>query len=70
MTNTFSSHIGRSWAGMGDPLERDCPCPKAACGLVIEDQADRACGQHPPSRAQTMRQRHPADRCPAAPTTA
>ena len=28
-------HIGRSWEGT--PLEDDCPCHKAACGLVDEE---------------------------------
>ncbi|MFC1405815.1 MULTISPECIES: hypothetical protein [Streptacidiphilus] len=54
-------HIGRAWSG--NEHEADCPCPKSACGLVIEQLADPGCPHHP-SAAKTMRQRHAAHRCP------
>lgn len=57
------SHIGRSFAG--HPLEDDCPCPKAACGLVPSNDAVAECEHHPATRSKTMRQQHLASRCPA-----
>lgn len=57
------NHVGRSWHG--HRIEDDCPCPKAACGLVLQDTVVEACGQHHWSACQTIRQSHPADRCPA-----
>lgn len=57
------SHIGRSWEGHG--IEDDCPCPKAPCGLVVQETASEACDQHPPSARRSIRQSHPADQCPA-----
>ncbi|GGS81802.1 hypothetical protein [Streptomyces griseoviridis] len=61
-----SLHIGRSFPGMTPDIEAACPCPKALCGLVIQDQVTEACGQHHWSAAKTMRQTHPADQCPGA----
>lgn len=55
-------HIGRSW--LGHPLEDDCPCGKAACGLVDAHLIDPACPQHALTAAKTMRQMHPAGDCP------
>lgn len=56
-------HVGRSWKG--HDLEDACSCPKAPCGLVAQDRVDPSCVQHgylhPP---KTMRQGHPAERCP------
>jgi hypothetical protein len=54
-------HMGRSWTG--NVLEKDCPCPKAACGLVAGWSED--CDQHRPSASRTMRQVHTLARCPA-----
>lgn len=59
------NHVGRSFPGMPNDIEAVCPCPKAPCGLVIEDQIGEDCGQHHWSAAKTMRQSHPADQCPA-----
>jgi hypothetical protein len=56
-------HIGRSWRELGHPLEDECPCPKAECGLVISDQVVEECLQHPWGRAKTMRQGHDAEAC-------
>jgi hypothetical protein len=53
-------HIGRSFNG--HPLEDDCPCVKAACGLVAEIDPD--CEQHG-TRVRTIRQVHKASECPA-----
>jgi hypothetical protein len=53
-----SFHIGRTWSG--HPIEDDCPCPKAPCGLV-ETRAPE-CDQH--TFTKTMRQGHPAADCP------
>jgi hypothetical protein len=57
-------HVGRHWGGPG-PLEADCSCPKAPCGLVAEWAA--VCPEHAPEHGRTMRSRHPADRCPTPP---
>jgi hypothetical protein len=54
-------HIGRSFSG--HRLEDDCPCVKAPCGLVSEWVSE--CEQHNPEASKTIRQRHPADQCPA-----
>lgn len=59
------SHIGRSWEGHG--IEDDCPCPKAPCGLVVQETVSEACDQHPMQAARTIRQSHRADQCPAQP---
>lgn len=58
------THIGRSWAG--HDLEDDCPCPKAPCGLVVQETVAEECDQHPIQAAKTMRQSHRADQCPSA----
>lgn len=57
-----SLHIGRCWQGTA--TEDNCPCPKAACGLVDSNNVHPACDQHPFGRAKTLRQIHPADQCP------
>lgn len=67
---TTGQHIGRSFRGMSADIEAACPCPKAPCGLVIEDGVTEACDQHHWSAAKTMRQSHPADQCPASATPA
>lgn len=55
-------HVGRSWTG--HDIEDNCPCPKAACGLVdVTDVVDE-CAHHPVLRAKSMRQGHPAETCP------
>lgn len=65
MTDRFTgNHIGRSW--VGHELEDTCPCPKAPCGLVIQDSIPEDCKQHHWSAAKTTRQSHPASTCPAA----
>lgn len=58
----MTSHMGRSFAGT--PLEDNCPCPKAPCGLVDIENVHPECGEHPYYRAKTMRQGHRADQCP------
>ncbi|MER6778432.1 MULTISPECIES: hypothetical protein [unclassified Streptomyces] len=58
------NHIGRSWAG--HDLEDGCPCPKAPCGLVVQDQVVEACDEHHWSASKTTRQSHPAAACPSA----
>lgn len=60
--NITGLHLGRSW--VGDRLETGCPCEKAACGLAISDTATD-CPEHDFRAAKTMRQIHPANRCPA-----
>ncbi|MFC9085383.1 hypothetical protein [Nocardiopsis dassonvillei] len=62
------SHVGRSFPGFGNPIERDCPCPTEPCGLVDRAQASPECDQHPVTAFQTIRQRHAAEDCPGAPT--
>lgn len=57
-------HIGRHF--FGTEIETDCPCPKAACGLVVENQADPNCAEHHMDHAPTIRQGHPDSQCPAA----
>lgn len=55
-------HLGRSW--VTHEIEDDCPCGKAACGLVDSEQIDPACSQHALGAAKTMRQIHTATECP------
>lgn len=55
-------HLGRSW--LTHELEDDCPCGKAACGLVDSEQIDPECPQHALGAAKTMRQMHNEDECP------
>jgi hypothetical protein len=57
------AHIGRSFTGTA--LEDTCPCPKAPCGLVVQDTIDPACEQHAWTHAKSMRQSHTAGSCPA-----
>jgi hypothetical protein len=57
------NHIGRSFNGTR--LEDNCPCKKAPCGLVIQDDIDSACTEHPAERAKSIRQSHRAEECPA-----
>jgi hypothetical protein len=63
---TTARHVGRSFPGMRNDIEAACPCPKAPCGLVVQDEITEACGQHHWSAAKTMRQSHPADACPGS----
>lgn len=58
----MSWHVGRSWSGT--VLEDECPCSKAPCGLVDQTNLNPDCDQHPSFRMKTMRQGHPADKCP------
>lgn len=58
-------HIGRSFPGMTNDIEANCPCPKAPCGLVIQDEVTDVCREHHWSAAKSIRQSHPADRCSA-----
>lgn len=60
-------HIGRSF--VGHPLEDECPCGKAPCGLVDSEQIHPDCPQHPIGAAKTMRQMHVAANCPASAET-
>ncbi len=60
--NPWHYHMGRSWTG--HPLEDECPCGKAPCGLVDSEQISPECNQHPAAMVKTMRQIHPADECP------
>lgn len=55
-------HIGRSWSGT--PLEDECPCTKAPCGLVVMGEAHPDCAEHPPARSKSMRQIHAEGDCP------
>lgn len=63
-----SHHIGRSWDGHA--IEDECPCPKAPCGLVVQETASEECDQHPLSAGRTIRQGHPAGQCPGRPQPA
>ncbi|WP_043709852.1 hypothetical protein [Leifsonia aquatica] len=54
-------HYGRSFEGHW--MEDDCPCPQEPCGLVSKPVEE--CDQHPLGRFKTIRQSHPAERCPA-----
>lgn len=58
MTGAF--HIGRSFTG--HPLEDECPCHQAECGLV--DIVDKDCTEHPIGAMKTLRQVHRAEDCP------
>ncbi|WP_282084066.1 hypothetical protein [Streptomyces tendae] len=53
-------HVGRDFTGTR--LETDCPCPKAACGLVLADLIRPNCLVH--AAARSMRQSHPTRNCP------
>lgn len=56
-------HLGRAFTG--HTLEDDCPCPQAACGLIIQATIDPDCEQHAWTHAKSMRQSHTAGSCPA-----
>lgn len=56
-----SRHIGRSF--VGHPLEDECPCEQAPCGLVDTQNVDPNCDQHGFGSAKTIRQMHNADLC-------
>lgn len=60
-------HIGRSWTG--NSLEQECPCPKAACGLVQAEDNNMSltndCSEHSFLAAKTIRQIHSSENCPA-----
>lgn len=55
-------HVGRSW-WPAHPIEDECPCPKAPCGLVPIASADPSCDQHAPARAKSLRELHAAAHC-------
>lgn len=57
-----TSHFGRSFSGPGH-LEGDCPCHKAACGLV--DGYSEDCLEHNPAAGKTIRVSHLASQCTA-----
>lgn len=63
MLDLTQLHVGRSW--VGTPLEDDCPCKKAPCGLVDFSGADPSCTEHPINRCKTLRQIHTKDNCPS-----
>jgi len=56
-------HIGRAWHGVAE-IERDCPCTKAPCGLVVSD-SNPNCEQHGLAFSKTIRQSHGEGDCPA-----
>ena len=62
MSDPWMWHMGRSF--VGHPLEDACPCPKAPCGLIISDQIDESCDQHPMRHGKTYRQGHRPEDCP------
>lgn len=53
-------HVGRSRPGVEPVLERDCPCPKAPCGLVIPNE-ETFCEQH--HGEKPIRHAHLATQC-------
>lgn len=60
----FRLHMGRAWAGTA--IEDECPCPKAPCGLAMNDP-EVVCEHHNPADwrdSRTMRQMHKSDDCP------
>ncbi len=62
---SFTLHVGRSWSG--SPLEDECPCTQAPCGLVALWDADPDCIQHGVNHpAKTMRQGHFSYDCPGS----
>lgn len=54
-------HVGRSFTD--HPIEDECVCEKAPCGLVIFGREHPDCQQH--TAFKTIRQSHPAAECPA-----
>ncbi|WP_109030088.1 hypothetical protein [Streptomyces rubrogriseus] len=57
-------HVGRDFTGSRP--ETGCPCPKAACGLVLADLIRPDCPAH--AAARSMRQSHPTRNCPGGTT--
>ena len=57
-------HVGRSW-WPHHSVEDACPCPKAACGLVVLSQAREDCPEHGFHKGKSLREIHPAHLCPA-----
>lgn len=57
-------HIGRMF--FGTDTENDCPCPKAPCGLVPEEQAAPECTDHHPQHTPSIRQGHLPQQCTGA----
>lgn len=55
-------HAGR--ARHDTDAEDACPCPQEPCGLVNLARTAPGCRQHRPAWARTIRQWHPANRCP------
>jgi len=53
-------HVGRDFTGTRP--ETGCPCPKAACGLVLAAAIRPDCPTH--AAARSMRQSHPTRNCP------
>lgn len=60
-------HIGRSF--VGHPLEDECPCQKAPCGLVVLSKVDPTCPEHRFMAAKTIRQTHQLAKCPGERST-
>ncbi|MFC8065448.1 hypothetical protein [Streptomyces sp. NPDC057293] len=63
------THPARLWAGdhlgrafTGTQLENACPCPKASCGLVVQDTIRDDCPHH--AHTRSMRQSHSQANCP------
>lgn len=59
-----NSHISRGWPG-NLFIEDMCPCPQEPCGLVAMARVDPECEQHAVGRSKTIRNSHPAGKCPA-----
>jgi hypothetical protein len=59
-------HIGRSWPGMEQYLEKECPCPTEPCGHVQRSKVDPDCPQHGLRQAKTIRSSHSPEACPAS----
>lgn len=57
------THIGRGWGNVPTWCEDECPCPKAACGLVIFTAVDPGCPQHAFTATKTIRSTHLASDC-------
>lgn len=57
-------HIGRAFTGTD--IERACPCPKAPCGLVPEEEAVPECVHHHIQHAPSIRQGHLPQHCAGA----
>lgn len=57
-------HISRGYHDAIAAGEFACGCPRASCGLVIEQQALDDCPHHSRHGSETMRHRHPGFLCP------